>query len=187
MDGPCKAADPKPELMALAKTMALLLKQRRSRPPTDQQRSQALKQPQADDTQRTRRRKFQALNCARRANDEARASGTYVRSNLGAGMLAALGSGDKPAADTCNAVAPAACRQRAAKAQPAVKIINAPKPDAETADAAPAAPHRSTGQGAGRSTRCGHQVRDHRSASCQSRRRRQNAKFGRRATAATAP
>ncbi|HPG89249.1 MAG TPA: glucosaminidase domain-containing protein [Hyphomicrobium sp.] len=101
-NGPCKSADPKPEMMALVKPAAA--------PEPEQQVASA--EPAAETTA-----KVSGVELARRAADEARANGTYVRSNLGAGMLAAISTGEQsPDAGT-----------DPAKTQPAVKILNAPE------------------------------------------------------------
>ena len=87
--------------------------------------------------------KISGADLARRANEEARASGSFVRSSLGGGSLLGFISPQKPsaaAAPAANAAAPAATTAvETPKAQVAVKIINAPKPEAEAAPAASAA------------------------------------------------
>jgi Mannosyl-glycoprotein endo-beta-N-acetylglucosaminidase len=146
-DGPCKAADPKPELMAAAKTDAKAeaksapeqqVAQATEAQPSGGQPSEA-KAADAGDTTTYTPPKVSGADLAKRANDEARASGSYVRSNLGAGMLAALGFGGKSEAAPATAAAPAAAMAAddAAKAQPAVTIINAAKPEAEAAATVP--------------------------------------------------
>jgi hypothetical protein len=62
---------------------------------------------------------------ARRAVEEARASGSFVRSSLGGGSLLGLTDAAKPAT--------AASPEAAAAASPAFKILNAPKPEADDA------------------------------------------------------
>ncbi|MFN0217918.1 MAG: glucosaminidase domain-containing protein [Hyphomicrobium sp.] len=88
--GQCKEADPNPEMMALA------------RPATGLQTA-AIAQAEVD-PKFASEPKLSGADLARRAVEEARASGSFVRSNLGAGA----------------SVAPV-------KPQPAVTIINAPK------------------------------------------------------------
>lgn len=116
-DGPCKGDDPKPELMALVKS-----------PAKEQQIASAETVPSTA--------KVSGVELARRAAEEARASGTYVRSNLGAGMLAAL----SPAEEATEA-SPAA--------QPQVKILNAPPAVPEAATQPPAAKVQTAALGAG--------------------------------------
>ena len=135
MDGACKAADPKPELMAQASPNAS--KDKPAAKPAAEQLVASAQTAASDEPLSPP--KVSGADLAKKAAEDARAGGTYVRSNLGAGMLAALGSADKPAADAAGAIA-AKADTGAAKTQPAVKIINAPKVDAETADAAPSAP-----------------------------------------------
>lgn len=105
-DGPCKGDDPKPEMMALWK------------PGAASEQKIATVEPAAEPEAQP---KISGVELAKRAADEARANGTFVRSGLGAGMLAAISPTEQPAAE-------------AAKVQPSVKILNAP-----VADAAPAA------------------------------------------------
>ena len=155
-DGPCKAADPKPELTAMIKgsnngkgaNEALAGKADAKSEPTTETKpvvaeaktedAQQVASTDADDTTPAATPKLSGTELAKRANEEARKNGSYVRSNLGAGMLAALGFGssDKPAGDK---TAASATTPDTANAQPAVTIINAPKPDAETAAATPPA------------------------------------------------
>lgn len=121
-DGPCKGDDPKPELMALVKP-----------PSKEQQIASADTAPDAPPSTA----KVSGVELARRAADEARASGTYVRSNLGAGMLAALSPADKT-----TEVSPTA--------QPQVKILNSPPAATETAiQPPPAATVQTAALGAG--------------------------------------
>ncbi|MEQ1669914.1 MAG: glucosaminidase domain-containing protein [Hyphomicrobium sp.] len=107
MDGPCKSADPKPEMMALVKPDAALAK------PAAEAKIASAEKPAAFDTAYTPP-KVSGAELAKKAADEARANGSYVRSSLGAGMLAAMSPPE--------ATAPAA-----PAAQPSVKILNAPK------------------------------------------------------------
>lgn len=113
--GPCKSDDPKPEMMALV------------HPDKEQPVKAADAKPVESDAAPA---KISGADLARKANEEARASGSFVRSGLGASSL--IGE----AGNAAKEAAPAAT----AKAQPAVTIINAPKqPDAEVAqDTAPA-------------------------------------------------
>lgn len=113
--GPCKSDDPKPEMMALV------------HPDKAQPVKAADANPVEGDAAPA---KISGADLARKANEEARASGSFVRSGLGASSL--IGE----AGNAAKEAAPAAT----AKAQPAVTIINAPPPaDAEAAEgAAPA-------------------------------------------------
>jgi hypothetical protein len=145
-DGPCKAPDPKPELTAsvigqMGKAAAKAPEAKIEAKAAIQQQpgtifeataepEQQLASAETDDTTSSLSAKVSGTELARRANEEARASGSYVRSNLGAGMLAVLGLGEKsPATPATSAAATPAADT--ATAQPAVTIINAPKPDAE--------------------------------------------------------
>ncbi len=98
-DGICKQPDPKPELLA------------QSKDETPAPAAAATATP-ADPTT-----KISGTDLAKRAADDARATGTYVRSSLGAGMLANLNPFAGAAAETQTA--------------PAVTIINAPKVEVE--------------------------------------------------------
>jgi Mannosyl-glycoprotein endo-beta-N-acetylglucosaminidase len=126
MDGPCKSADPKPEMMALAK------------PDTGAEKPAADQVVASADDSTYTPPKVSGADLARRANDDARASGSYVRSNLGAGMLAAMSPSTKPSAETADTVTADATTPAA---QPSVKILNAPKlePVLDTPSAAAAA------------------------------------------------
>jgi hypothetical protein len=151
-DGPCKSADPKPELTAslkakdAAKTPLAKVETKTSiktadaapetKPDANAEPDQKVASAETDDSTSVPAPKVSGSDLAKRANDEARASGSYVRSNLGAGMLAALGWGGKAAAEPAATDATAAPAADTATAQPAVKILNAAKPDAETAAAA---------------------------------------------------
>ncbi len=107
--GACKGADPKPEMMALV------------HPDTQDAKpvKTAAAEPAGGEAEAPAVAKISGAELARKANEEARASGSFVRSGLGANSLVGA------AAD-----APAAAQT------PAVKIINAPKPEAEGAPAA---------------------------------------------------
>ena len=126
-DGLCKSPDPKPEMMALAR-------------PNAETKSAAAPAPsksagaEATETggEELATPKVSGAELARRAVAEARASGSFVRSSLGAGALA-------KAAETAAAASPET--SETPHAQPAFTIINAPKPDADAeAEAAPAIP-----------------------------------------------
>ncbi len=126
-EGLCKSADPKPEMMALARPStetktASLKAQSRDAAPADapEASSEVLAAP-----------KVSGAELARRAVAEARASGSFVRSNLGAGAIA-------KAAETAATASPET--SETPPAQPAFTIINAPKPEVEAAETeAPAA------------------------------------------------
>ena len=127
--GPCKAADPKPEMLALAKPVAKTGAAMKTAAASDAPDDSAAEEKPA---------KVSGADLARRANEEARASGSFVRSSLGASSLAALGEAAKNAVVTPAAAAPATTAETA-KAPPSVKILNAPMPEAPaTAQAAPA-------------------------------------------------
>ena len=121
-NGPCKGADPKPEMMALAKSGQSKKAGAEAKVAEAQKPSETAV---ADDASES---KVSGAELARRAVAEARASGSFVRSNLGAGTLA------KTAEDT-QAKAPVV--GEAPSEKPAFKIINA-QADAQTA-AEPAA------------------------------------------------
>jgi hypothetical protein len=110
--GPCNGADPKPELLALARPQAA----------SDVKTASVVLAPAAPEGD-----KISGADMARRAVEEARSSGSFVRSNLGA---ASLTGADSAAAKD---VGPAAPPQ-----QPAVKILNAPsvEPPADAAQTA---------------------------------------------------
>lgn len=112
-NGPCKADDPKPEMMALVNPAAA--------------ETQVASAEVSTDATAASPAKVSGVELARRAAEEARASGTYVRSNLGAGMLTALSPAEQAAS--------------AAPVQPQVKILNAPSaaPAISNEAAAPAA------------------------------------------------
>ncbi len=118
-DGPCKSPDPKPEMMALVQGEGAKANTETNTAPEQQVASADTPSENSAYTPP----KVSGTELAHRAAEEARASGTYVKSNLGAGMLAALGFGDKAATE------PAA--GEAAKAQPEMTILNAAKPETE--------------------------------------------------------
>lgn len=107
MDGPCRGEDPKPEMMALWKPDAIV-------------GGDAAKKTDAAYTPP----KVSGYDLARKANEDARANGSYIRSSLGAGMLHAIGSKDaaNDATDTPSEA-------------PQVKILNATTEDAANAPA----------------------------------------------------
>lgn len=117
-DGPCKSADPKPEMMALVK-------------PTATGEQQVASAGVTGETPADTPAKVSGVELARRAAEDARATGSYVRSSLGAGMLAAIGPDGQTSA---------AASTDAAPVQPAVKILNAPKPDSTVPAAAAVQP-----------------------------------------------
>ena len=120
-DGLCKSDDPKPEMMALAKPVEAAAKA------APDKATMVAVAPAASEEGYTPP-KISGADLARRANDEARTSGSYVRSNLGAGLLANLGD----AAKSPDASADAAVNEPA-KTQPPVTIINAAKPEPDAA------------------------------------------------------
>ena len=150
-DGPCKSADPKPELTASLKSKDVAkapaakadakseIKTADAAPEAKAEPEQKVASADVDDGTSFTPPKVSGTDLAKRANDEARASGSYVRSGLGAGMLAALGWGGTAAAEPAAVPGEPTSAADTATAQPAVKILNAAKPDAETAAAAPAA------------------------------------------------
>lgn len=107
MDGPCHDADPKPEMMALWKP--------EQAPKTGAATYDVAAKPAAADDQSYTPPKVSGYDLARRANEEARNSGSYIRSSLGAGMLAALDQRQpEPSAE---ALPPASVT-------PSVKVLN---------------------------------------------------------------
>lgn len=123
--GACNQPDPKPEMMALVNPEAA--KPDATKRHTSEQKVVADAGPA----------KISGAELARRAVEEARASGTFVRSELGASTLIPA---DEPAKPAVGEIAPAAAKTTA---PPAVKIINAEQPaatqPAETKSAALAA------------------------------------------------
>ncbi len=111
-NGPCKNPDAKPEMLALAKPVSISK--------TADSPAEAPVAVVNDETPP----KISGADLARRAVEEARASGSFVRSSLGAGSLLSLGEKAKPNLPAI---------PEASKIQPAVTIINAPKPEAEAA------------------------------------------------------
>ena len=133
-DGPCKSDDPKPEMMALVKPEAAADKSAEAEP------AKIASAEMGTDATSYTPPKVSGADLARRANEDARASGEFTRSNLGAGLLTALGLADKSVAKTPEekAAAATAAAGDAAKVQPAVTIINAPKPLIEATSDVPA-------------------------------------------------
>lgn len=121
-NGACTKPDPKPGMIALAKPGATLSK---SKAKTEVAAAVATDDISAAPGETAQPSKGAEL--ARRANEEARSSGAYTRSALGATALA-------PAASSANAASLAAA---ATEPPPAVTILNAPKaePAAEPSSA----------------------------------------------------
>lgn len=114
-NGLCKSPDPKPDMMALA------------RPDTETKTAKAVtKQTPEAASEVPLEPKVSGAELARRAVVEARASGSFVRSNLGAGALAIAAEAAATASPEASGTPPA---------QPAFTIINAPKPETEAAEA----------------------------------------------------
>lgn len=118
-NGLCKGADPKPEMMALAKPAP--------EAPAKETKTAEAEAPAAAKAE-AETPKVSGADLARRAVAEARASGSFVRSNLGASSRA---SATEEAAATAPPVA------EAPKDQPQFKIINAEanaEPEASAAE-----------------------------------------------------
>jgi Mannosyl-glycoprotein endo-beta-N-acetylglucosaminidase len=113
-DGPCKSADPRPELVAAARAGR-----------TDE--AATTKSAQIKDASKDAA-VSPGVELAKRANDDARAEGTGSRSALGAGAVA-KGATAAPA----DAKAPAA-------QGPAFALLNPPKPEADATAVAPEKP-----------------------------------------------
>ena len=127
-DGVCKSPDPKPEMMALARRNGET-RTAVSEAPAKGAPVVATAETAADEPATP---KVSGADLARRAVAEARASGSFVRSSLGAGSLAKAAEAAATASPETSDTPPA---------QPAFTIINAPKPEADTeAEAAPTAP-----------------------------------------------
>jgi len=145
--GPCKGADPKPEMMALvhpekahpgkdkhavktaAKAAAVTVAADENSAPADEIATAEATVAAPETAAEQAAPKISGAELARRAVAEARASGSFVRSSLGAGSLA-----DTPE-DTAKA-APEIAEEK--QPSPAFRIINAQSNDAEN-DAPPAA------------------------------------------------
>ena len=131
-DGLCKGADPKPEMMALAKPAP-------EAPAKDTKTAEA-ETPAAAAKAEAETPKVSGADLARRAVAEARANGSFVRSNLGASSRA---STTEEAAATAPPVA------EAPKDQPQFKIINAEanaQPEASAAEATTTAPQQTVAE-----------------------------------------
>ena len=163
-DGLCKSADPKPDMMALVKpeksskpgkiaqavAEAKAAKTAQAAAPTKAAGEDAPAEVASNDSTTVAETpvpaeaatpKISGADLARKANEEARASGSFVRSGLGGGSLMGLISSKKPAAEAAPSSTPAAAAVETPKAAPAVKILNAQKPDEDAAPAAlPEAP-----------------------------------------------
>ena len=163
-DGLCKSADPKPEMMALVKpeksskpgkiaqavAEAKAAKTAQATAPTKAAGEDAPAEVASNDAATVAETpvpaeatvpKISGADLARKANEEARASGSFVRSSLGGSSLLGLISPKKPAAEAAPSSTPAAAAVETPKAPPAVKILNAQKPDEDAAPAAlPEAP-----------------------------------------------
>jgi Mannosyl-glycoprotein endo-beta-N-acetylglucosaminidase len=157
-DGLCKSADPKPEMMALvkpgkpsktAKTIAAAKAPKVETPAVEAEVAEAppAEAPPAQvasvaDTPAPADAavaKPNGVDLARKAVEEARASGSFVRSSLGGGSLFGLIGQKKPAADaapSATAAAPVAAAVETPKAPVSVKILNAQKPEEDAASAA---------------------------------------------------
>jgi Mannosyl-glycoprotein endo-beta-N-acetylglucosaminidase len=142
MDGPCKQPDPKPELMAKASpasdTNVAAKSEKTEKAITAEQQVASADASEDGYTPP----KVSGAELARKANEEARANGGYVRSNLGAGMLAAMSANDKPTDVSPAAASPSV--DAAATPPPAVKILNAPKVDAAASTPPSSAPEAPT-------------------------------------------
>lgn len=121
-DGLCKSPDPKPEMIALArpgetKTAAAT---EAAKAPSKEVTAAAATGTAAEEPAAP---KMSGADLARRAVAEARASGSFVRSSLGAGAIAQAAKTAATAAPETSDTPPA---------QPAFTIINAANPEAET-------------------------------------------------------
>ena len=121
-NGPCRSDDPKPEMMALAKPGAAKTGSADQGETDGKMETTAAA---ADEPASEAAPKVSGAELARRAVAEARASGSFVRSNLGASTLA------KTPEDAA-ANAPAVTADAATK--PAFKILNAQSGDGEGAE-----------------------------------------------------
>ena len=145
-DGLCKAADPKPDMMALvkpnkplktAKTVASVKPAKAETPapadaaaeaPAEATPAEVASVAETPAPADAALPKVTGADLARKSVEEARASGSFVRSSLGGGSLFGLIGQKKPAAEAAPAAtAPAAAAVETPKAQVAVKIINAQK------------------------------------------------------------
>jgi hypothetical protein len=141
-DGLCKAPDPKPEMMALAKPSVTTKAVADHKPSKSPVKTVAVAKPDAADEtvaeaeappaeaeQPQKTAKVSGADLARKAVEEARASGSFVRSSLGAGSLAKAAAIEKPASAPAAQPAAVPAETEPPKPQPAVTIINAPKPE----------------------------------------------------------
>jgi hypothetical protein len=120
---PCRSPDPNPELLALARPGSVPAK---SSKPADPK--VAMADDTAADTSEEPTHKLTGADLARRAVEEARKSGSFVRASLGAESL--IPAEEKPVVAVGEPEPPE-------QSQP-VKIINAALPSADTADTRPA-------------------------------------------------
>ena len=126
--GACKGLDAKPEMMALATPDAAAKTAKKAIAQTG---AEAETPAPADEATEATAAKVTGADLARKANDDARESGAFLRSSLGAGSLASLAEAIKPKTQAAVTIT--------ATAQPAVTIINAPKPEQDAlVSAAPA-------------------------------------------------
>ena len=165
-DGLCKSADPKPEMMALAKpanvvkpgkqiAAAIAAAKTAKAAASVAAPAEAAEEVPAEvasiDTPSVAETpapadastpKVSGVELARKTVEEARASGSFVRSSLGGGSLFGLIGKKQPAVEAAPATGtPAAATVETPKTQPAVKIINAQKPEVDAGPAAlPEAP-----------------------------------------------
>ena len=123
-NGLCTKPDPKPEMLALAKPGI-------PDKATAKFTTANVTDAAAGETEAATP-KVSGADLARRAVEEARASGSFVRSSLGGGSLLGLTDAAKPATP--------AATEAAAAAAPAIKILNAAKPEADDAADVSAAP-----------------------------------------------
>ena len=120
-DGLCKSPDPKPEMTALARPETEIKTAAAVAPAKDVAATETAEASESAGDE-TAAPEVSGAELARRAVAQARASGSFVRSNLGASSIA-------KAAETAATATPET--SETPPAQPAFKIINAPKPEAE--------------------------------------------------------
>ena len=146
-DGVCKSADPKPEMMALGRPAGNTKTASAAKVVNAESKTAAVVsapaqvasaegEPEAPPTvapeANASTTKVSGADLARKAMEEARMSGSFVRSSLGAGSLAKIVDVFKPAAAAAKATPAEPAATSTPKVQPAVTIINAPKPEPET-------------------------------------------------------